>query len=95
MGTASPKMLLEYVHSSGEALATYDSFGFYLSCQGPDMPTDGLRFTPLATPEGECLIGFLYPRHAKLTLRARHTVGVLKQFLEQTCPTYYEEYPLR
>ena len=95
MGATSPRMLLEYVRSSNEgAVATFDSFGFFLAQLDPDMPTDGLHFTPLSTPSSICQVGFLYPRHAKLSLRARHTVGVLKRFLAAKCATYYTQYPL-
>lgn len=95
MGATSPRMLLEYVQSSNDgAIATFDSFGFFLSQRDRDMPTDGLHFTPLSTPESVSYVGFLYPRNAKLSLRARHTVGVLKRFLAANCSDYYDRYPL-
>lgn len=95
MEATNPRMLLEYVRSSDyDAIAAFDSFGFFLSQLDHDMPTDGLHFTPLSTPESISLVGFLYPRHAKLSLRARHTVGVLKRFLAENCAAYYERYSL-
>lgn len=95
MGATSPRMLLEYVQSSGDgAIATFDSFGFFLSQRDRDMPTDGLHFTSLSTPEAISYVGFLYPRNVKLSLRARHTVGVLKRFLAANCAEYYDRYPL-
>lgn len=95
MGATSPRMLLEYVQSSRDgAVAAFDSFGFFLSQLDRDMPTDALRFTPLSTPKAVCQIGFLYPRRAKLSLRARHTVGVLKRFLATNCADYFAHYPL-
>ena len=33
-------------------------------------------------------VGFLYPRHARMSLRARHTVSALKAFLDQSYPEY-------
>lgn len=95
MEATSPRMLLEYVRNSeDDAVAAFDTFGFFLSQRDRDMPTEGLRFTPLSTPEAVCQVGFLYPKHAKLSLRARHTVGVLKRFLSANCADYYEDYPL-
>ncbi len=95
MEATSPRMLLEYVRTSDyDAIAAFDSFGFFLSQQDDDMPTDGLHFTPLSTPESIALVGFLYPRHAKLSLRARHTVSVLKHFLADNCADYFISYPL-
>lgn len=95
MEATSPRMLLEFVRTSDyDAIAAFDSFGFFLSELDDDMPTDGLHFTPLSTPDSVALVGFLYPRHAKLSLRARHTVGVLKQFLAENCADYYVQYPL-
>lgn len=95
MEVTSPRMQLAYVQSSDyDAIAAFDSFGFYLSRKDPSMPTDGLHFTPLSTPESISLVGFLYPRNAKLSIRARHTVGVLKRFLAENCGEYFERYPL-
>ena len=95
MEATSPRILLEYVRSSDyDAIAAFDSFGFFLSQNDDDMPTEGLHFTPLSTPESVSLVGFLYPRHARLTLRARHTVGVLKHFLAENCAEYFARYPL-
>jgi len=95
MEVASPRMLLNYLQACDyDAIAAYDSFGFFLSQMDSSMPTDGLHFTPLSTPESISLVGFLYPRHAKLSLRARHTVGVLKHYLAENCSEYFEQYPL-
>ena len=89
LGATSPRMLLEYVQNSEiGAVAAFDSFGFFLSQADPDMPTDHLHFTPLSTPSAICQVGFLYPRHVKLSLRARHTVDVLKRFLATHCADY-------
>ena len=95
MEATSPRMLLEYVRNSDyDAIAAFDSFGFFLAQLDDDMPTDGLHFTPLSTPEAIALVGFLYPRNVKLSLRARHTVGVLKRFLAENCADYYVQNPL-
>ena len=95
MGAASPRMLLNFVRNSDyDAIASFDSFGFFLSQLDDDMPTDGLRFTPLSTPEAICQVGFLYPRGVKLSIRAQHTVNVLKRFLADNCAEYFQQYPL-
>ncbi len=95
METTSPRMSLEYVQSSDyDAIAAFDSFGFYLSQKDADMSTNGLHFTPLSTPDSAVLVGFLYPRRTKLSLRAKHTVGVLKHFLAENCADYFDQYPL-
>lgn len=95
MEATSPRMQLEYVRASDyDAIAAFDSFGFFLSQLDDDMPTDGLHFTPLSTPESISLVGFLYPRRAKVSLRAKHTVGVLKHFLADNCAEYFVKYPL-
>ncbi len=95
MGAASPRMLLNFVRNSEyDAIAAFDSFGFYLSQGDDDMPTDGLHFTPLSTPDATCLVGFLYPRGVKLSIRAQHTVSILKNYLAEHCAAYYEKYPL-
>ena len=95
MGAASPRMLLNFVQNSDyDAIASFDSFGFFLSQLDDDMPTEGLHFTPLSTPDAICQVGFLYPRGVKLSIRAQHTVGVLKGFLAENCAAYFERYPL-
>ena len=95
LGVDSPRMLIEYVHtSSADTIAFFDSFGFFLAQRDDDMPTDGLRFIPLSTPLSICHVGFLYAKRALPTLRARYTVGTLKRFLDQNCADYFKEYPL-
>ena len=95
MEVTSPRMLLEFVQNTDyDAIAAFDSFGFFLSQLDEAMPTNGLHFTPLSTPESVSLVGFLYPRRAKLSLRAKHTVGVLKRFLADNCAEYFSQYPL-
>ena len=94
LGAANPRMLLDYVQSAPQAVAIFDSFGFYLSQRDENMPTEGLRFIPLSTPQSICHVGFLYAKRAMPTLRARHTVSILKRFLDQNCSEYFELYPL-
>lgn len=93
LGTSSPRMLLEYAQSY-DAVAIFDSFGFFLSSKDPDMPTEGLRFMPLSTPESICLVGFLYPKGVRPNLRARRTIGILKDFLAENCGEYFDAYPI-
>ena len=93
LGVTSPRMLLQYVQSAERGVAIFDSFGFFLAQKDPAMPTEGLRFSPLATPEAICQVGFLYPRNVKLTIRARHAVSALRRFLADNCPDYFKRYP--
>ena len=93
MGVTNPRMLLEFVHASEyESVAAFDSFGFFVSQLDDNMPTDGLKFVPLSTPGAVCQVGFLYPRHKKLSLHAQHCVDVLKRFLAENCGAYFEKY---
>lgn len=90
MSVTSPRMLLEFLHASDyEAIAAFDSFGFFVSQLDANMPTDGLKFVPLSTPEAVSQVGFLYPRHRKLSLHAQHCVDVLKRFLAENCGEYF------
>lgn len=95
MGATNPRMLLEYVAGSEEdAIAAFDSFGFFRSRQDPNMPTEGLHFTPLSTPESWCQIGFLYSSRTKPSLRTQYAADVLKRFYTEDCAEYFERYPL-
>ena len=95
LGVDSPRMLIEYVHASNaDTIAFFDSFGFFLAQKDEDIPTYGLQFIPLSTPLSICHVGFLYAKRALLTLRARYTVSVLKQFLEANCTEYFKRFPL-
>lgn len=95
MQVSSPRMLLEFIHASEfESVAGFDAFGFFVSQLDENMPTDGLRFVPFSTPEAACQVGFLYPRHKRLTIHAQHCVDVLKRFLAEHCGEYFETYPL-
>lgn len=78
---ASPRLLLEYVQASPGRFAGFDSFGFMLSGLDAAMPTDGIRFTPLSTPEAVCEIGALYDKRHRPSLRVRHAIDRLKAFL--------------
>lgn len=93
--SSSPRMLLSYVHESPRAVALFDSFGFFLAQKDAGSPAASLHFTPFSTPEAICQVGFLYPKGAKMSLRARHTVNVLKEYLASTCGEYFAEQPTR
>ena len=95
LGVTNPRMLLEFVHASEyDSVAAFDSFGFFVSQLDDNMPTDGLRFVPLSTPEALCQVGFLYPRGKRLSLHAQHCVDMLKRFLLDNCAEYFERYPM-
>lgn len=93
MGATSPRMLLEFVsNSSDDRIATFDSFGFFRSKQDPNMPTDGLCFTALSTPESWCEIGFLHSSRVKPALRIRHAADMLKRAYASDCAEYFSVY---
>lgn len=94
LGVASPRMTLEWLKSNPNGAAFYDSFGFYLSCKDPSMPTEGLRFVPLASKRAVGQAGFLYRKGVKQSLRAENAVNVLQRYLHSTCASYYDRYPL-
>ena len=94
MRATSPRLLLQYVQSSEQGVAFFDSFGFYLAKQHENIPTEGLRFTPLSTPQSFCQVGFLYPRRIRLTLHARNTMNTLRNFLDEMCADYFAAYPI-
>lgn len=96
MSVANPRMLLRFVLAAGnsEGVAIYDSFGFHLAQRDPGMPTEGLVFVPLSTPEALCHVGFLYPKHTRLKPRVLHSVNLLSRFLQQHYSEYLERHPL-
>ncbi len=94
MGIASPHMLLDFVKSNDGSIALFDSFGFYLSTIDPDMPTDGIHFTPLATESGHCQCGFLMPTGVRVSPRALQVIDMLKRYTEATFSDYMEKYPV-
>lgn len=94
LGVASPRMTLEWLKSNPRGAAHFDSFGFYLSCKDPSMPTDGLRFVPLASERAVGQAGFLYRRHVRQSLQVENAVNLLYRYLHDTCADYYQLYPL-
>lgn len=93
LGATSPRMLLEYVQAAPGCVAAFDSFGFFLASHDDDMPTQGLTFTPLATPQSLCYIGFLHPKNVRPSPRARNAINMLKNFLYEICADYFNDYP--
>ncbi len=94
MSVASPRMLIRFVQSRSDAVALFDSFSYHLAVKDPAMPTDGLSFVPLSTPESMSYVGFLYPKHIRQTPRVRHAVGLLDRYLREHQADYLEEYPV-
>lgn len=93
LGASSPQMTLNYARSSSQVATTFDSFGFLLAQQNPGVCTDGLHFTPLATPKSLCHLGFLYRKEARPNTRARYTIDLLRRWLRQNYPGYFDEMP--
>ena len=89
--TSNPRMLLEYVRQSERSIAFFDSFGFFLAQRIDSKSTEGLHFTPLSTPQALMQVGFLYPRHTRMSMRAQHTVSALKAFLDESYPDYLRQ----
>lgn len=94
LGATSPRMLLECVQTSSDTVAAFDSFGFFLSQSDANMPTDQLEYTPLATDEALCFVGFLQPRHVKAPLRTQYVKDILRHYLNANCAEYYARYPV-
>lgn len=90
----SPRMLLEFAQGSPERCATFDSFGFHASRFDPYMPTEGLVFIPLSTPESICDIGALLNKRNHPTVRVRHAIDSLGRYLNKQFPQYFDQYPL-
>lgn len=88
MRVTAPRMLLRYVQAAEGGIALFDSFGFHLSCKDESMPTDGLAFVPLSTPEAQCYVGFLVPKHVRLKPWVIHASTTLGQYLS----TYHGDY---
>ena len=90
----SPRMLLEFAQGSPERIATFDSFGFHASLSDSYMPTEGLVFIPLSTPESICDVGALLNKRNHPTVRVRHAIDSLSRYLSRQFPEYFEQYPL-
>lgn len=90
--SSSPRMLLEYVRQSERSVAFFDSFGFFLMQHRSIQTTDGLHFTPLSTPKALVQVGFLRPKHVRMSMRRQHTIAALKEFLQDSYPEYFRQY---
>ena len=69
-------------------MALFDSFSFYLAQRYSPEHMAGLHFTPLSTPRALVEVGFLYPRNAKLTLRAQTLAERFRNFLGRSCDDF-------
>lgn len=94
LGVAEPRMTLEYATTSNQVASTFDSFGFMLARESPNVNTEGLHFTPFSTPRSMCSIGFVYARGAKPNVHARHAISRLQRHLAERYAAYFERYPL-
>ena len=93
LGTANPRMTLEYARYNPDAVATFDSFGFMIAQETMPDVVKLLNFAPLSTPKSCCTVGVLYPKATRLSLRAGHMAAKLKSALEERYPTYFAQYP--
>ena len=93
MGSTSSRMLVEYVKSSDGAVALFDSFSFFLARQFSPETVADLGFTPFSTPDAVCSVGFVFPKKASLSSRARRSIGMLAKMLEKKCADYFKDYP--
>ena len=94
MGATSPQMLIEYVKSSDDAIALFDSFSFFLIQKNNPGSVANLGFTPFSTPEARCDVGFAFPKKARLSVRSQYSTRLLAHLLQKNCSEYFEEYPL-
>ena len=62
-----------FVHSRDDAVAFFDSFSYRPALKDAAMPTDGLAFVPLSTPESMST-GISLPCHIRQKPRVRHAV---------------------
>ena len=94
LGVAEPRNTLKYAATSNQVAATFDSFGFCLMQANSSIDTEGLHFTPMATPRSICKIGFLYAIDSKPNMRVQHAMDRLKNHLKDCYPDYFKRYPL-
>lgn len=94
MGATSPQMLIEYVRSSEDAVAVFDSFSYFLARRHKSETMADLGFTPFSTPDAVCEVGFVFPKSAKFTASAQYSIRLLAELLRKNCAEYFEEYPL-
>ncbi|MCI9130110.1 MAG: LysR family transcriptional regulator [Eggerthellaceae bacterium] len=90
-----PRMLLEFAQGSPDRLAAFDSFGFSIAETDPYMPTDGLVFVPVSTPESICEVGAVISRKHKPTIHIRYVIDALKRYLQESYPEHYARYPIQ
>jgi len=79
MKTSNVKLLIDYVQAGH--FSTFDSYGFKLICDDPDIPTEGLRFKPFSTPEGTARVGFLFKKGARPNARCRTYIDLIKRII--------------
>ena len=94
LGVAEPRATIGFASSSNQVAATFDSFGFALAQKNPNIPTEGLHFTPLSTPRSLCQVGLVYGKGAKPNTRCRHAIDRLKKYLRENHADYFRRYPL-
>lgn len=95
LGVANPRARIEYSNAADNMALLFDSFGFMLARLNPNIPTDGWHFTPFSTPRAQMQIGFLYSKHARPNVRARHGIDMLRAFLHDTYADYFDRFPLK
>lgn len=55
---------------------------------------EGVRFTPLATPEAQLRVGFLYRKDARPNARCRRTIEVVKRLFNTANAEYASHNPV-
>lgn len=80
--TSAVRLLIEFAHKN--AVSLYDSFGYRISMADRDIPTEGLHFTPLSTPQARVDIGFIYRRDAHPNARCRRFIELAKKVFSTT-----------
>lgn len=78
--TSNIRLLVEFAH--GRYATLIDSRAFEI-CQKDDaLPTDGLHFTPLASPDARVQVGFLARHGMRQSPQARRACDLIRQFFE-------------
>lgn len=90
--TSSIRLLVEFAHKQFASL--FDSYGYHVAVRDPDIPMEGVRFTPLATPEAQLRVGFLYRKDARPNARCRRTIEVVKRLFNTANAEYASHNPV-
>ena len=78
--TSNIRLLVEFAH--GRYATLIDSRAFETCQNDAALPTDGLHFTPLASPDARVQVGFLARPGMRQSPQARRACDLIRQFFE-------------